>query len=428
MGERYERRPLYMGRRSIEEAAKSGLDMQQSYIGTSMFPPKKEMQFKKGWIKLGYFHRKNDPAYRKDFNAFVLDWRKPVHTLVMGATGSGKTNELRRMGEFAFLGGFGCAYITDVADEMKYGLRPVQAHLAKLLDGGEIAQGLPIRVYRPVFFRKILKEKMPSQNAPFQLAYGDLTVSDIETLMGYSDDKHKAAREIIEACWDRVSSLEELRDYVDKKYRKSHFNLTESILRTLEALIRVGAVGRERTGDFVQDIVDGFIPVLNVQGFGNVGKGSTTLPQVYVSVIMRLIVEARQQRRIPRRVVVFVDEAPRFLVEGTLTFREMQEAIDTWRKYGIYLVFAAQTKDRIPDWLIDQSRIILLPWNTGIQTVKGVLGRKRHFMYHPNDMENIDRRMRRLEVRQWVCVDGDTGTTKIFHALPSLSGQKEPAD
>src|SRR3990167_4192931 len=140
----YERPDFYMGKKALQEASKTPTQFHKSALVDSLFPKKREMTFRKSWLKLGIRKHFKDDDYSPNGNAMMLDLRSVVRMLVLGSAGSGKTNLMKRMGEFAHFGGMPCAYITDIKDEMKYSSRPTPPHLAKWLDEDELPTALPV--------------------------------------------------------------------------------------------------------------------------------------------------------------------------------------------------------------------------------------------------------------------------------------------
>lgn len=431
---RYRRPKFYQGIASLEQMGKSGIDMQETFLVRQLFPKKREMHFNRKWIKLGIIAKPSDSDYRKDANDYMLSTDAAFRALMLGAAGSGKTMTMQGMATRMHYSGFACVFLTDIKDEMKVAANPAAgAKIVQVLEeNGDVPMALPVKVYRPLFFSKFFRESVPKDNHSLQLAYRDLNLSELLTLLGLADDSKRNQRDIITNHYKKADSLEELREIVNKKVTGSNKSIADSITRALDPLIELAALGKEPVGDFVEDMKAGLVPVLNVHKYERVGIGSATLPQVYVSVLLRKIVEAREHGAINRRIVLFIDEAPKFFVPGTLTFDELLKAVDLYRYLGIYLVFAAQTDDRIPPALVEQCRYIFLPFNAGAKTARRVLAAKQNFMWHPDQIEQIDARMRRMKIdfatgmRQWALVDADRKSADIFWALPALSSHAEP--
>jgi len=428
---------FYQGRNALKKRSESPLEEQRgSFILNQLFPKVKSMRFDKNFITLGFRHFPKEREYDPSRNLYCLDVRRVFRALLLGNSGAGKTINIHRMADIFYHSGYGCAFLTDIKDEMKYASQP-QNKLKNILGEDDIPTALPVKVYRPVFLMKLLSERLPRDNIPIKISYKDLNLSELLIALGFDKDDKRNQRDIISYYWNKVESLEGLKNKISEELKQA--STRDSIIRSIDPLIDCEAFSENSEGDFVQDINNNFVPVLNVQGYDRVGTGTATLPQIYVSVIQRKIVEALEnqkekrgpiEKRIKKRVVLFIDEAPKFLEPNTWSFKELMKGVDVYRYLGLYMIFAAQTKDRIPEALVQQSSYLFLPYNIDTHTALDLLKMKQFYDFHPAFIRDVAAKLRKLRIhpsglRQWVCIDTNRKSTDIFWAYPSISAHFE---
>ena len=431
---------FYQGMASMQRMAGSQNDFQRTFLATSLFPKKREMQFDRHWIKVGIRRRPSDPDYRPGENSFMLNIREPVRILVLGKTGSGKTMMLRRMADTLYHSGYSCIFLSDIKDEMKSSRNPAPERQARALDEDEYPKALPVKVYRPLFFNKFNGERTPKDNYPLCLAYRDVKISELLLLLGFDSDTKKNQRDIISNHYKEAKSLEHLRSIIDTKVGRGQQSIKDSILRSLDPLIQFQVLREEPVGNIVEDIAGGLVPVLNVEGYDDIDIGSASIPQFYMTVILRLLVEAKARKEITSRVFIFIDEASDFLIPDTLLYKRILKAVRRLRQKGFFIVLATQMSDDIPELVISQARYTFVPFNITPNEIMRVLAFNGYFKYHPDDKQIVADRVRRLRMdaatgrRQWIFLDsnkefGDSNDklTSIFWALPALSAHMEAA-
>lgn len=424
--------------RAIEARTRLPVELQSSLI-RRLVPPVKVQKFDDKWALLGFRHTPEEPGYssRPGENGFNLSIKKAERMIFFGKSGSGKTSTTRRLIDCCHHAGYACIILSDIKDEWKSSKKPVPARIAKFLDPSDVPQPMKMKVYRPVFFMKALDEDMPAENEPLRIPYSLVTFPELLIALGFNKEDKKNQQNVLSELWDKADSLDELVEHVQNSVTQS--GIRDSIIRALKPLIAWKAFGRELEGDIVRDLQDGYCVVLNMNGYDRISVGPATLPMIYLSIVQRIVVRAREnahkhqgpmEKRLRRKVFIVVEEAPKFLMSGTLSAEELLKAVDVYRLFGVYMVFAAQTNDRIPKALIDQCRYIFLPYNITTDTAWQILKNSQFYEYHPSKVQELTAKLRGLRVlrdgrRHWVCIDTEDKTTEIFYAYPPLSAHTE---
>jgi len=425
---------FYAGAKALQDMHRSG---RNNALLTRLFPEHKSQEFDPKWIRLGFRRLPNERGYDLKGNEFNLSVKKAERMLWMGKTGSGKTQELRRMADFFHHSGRAVVFLSDIKDEMKSSLRPAPEKFAKLLDPLDMAQPMNMKIYRPVFFMKALGQRLPSDNERFSIAYNDVTFSELLIALGFHTDKSKNQQQELTLLFNKANSLEDLAEIARASVNNP--GVRESIMRGIKSLIAVEAFTPDPQGDVVADLHEGKAVVINMSGFDSIGVGSATLPQIYLSIVQRLVVEARKNtkegtgpldRRLRRKVAFIIDEAPKFLKPGTFAYDELLKSVDVNRYLGVSMIFAAQTRDRVPDPILNQTRYIFLPFNIEPGSAWEILQRSHFYEWHPDAKKRMSDILRSLNVlpdgrRNWVCIDTEQKTTEIFYAYPALSAHTE---
>jgi hypothetical protein len=418
---------FYQGRESLKRLADSDVPEHRSYLLNQLYPRTKQMKFDKHWIRLGFRHFPSSRYYELGRNELMLNVREVFRALVLGETGSGKTMTLRALATRFYFSGHAVILLTDIKDEMKSSAEPAPPSLARLLPADEFAQGLPMKVFRPLFYLRFFGDPLPSRNERFAFCYRDMHFTDLLRALGFVGDRYRNQYNALSDIYQDAGSLEELRQLVITKITNT--GIRDSIIRALDPLVRFQAFPAEPVGDVVQALLDGHVVVFNHHKYDRVGIGTATLPQLYVTIAQRKIVEALEQKRLRKRVVAILDEAPKFVGKEGISQEEILKAIDTYRYLGFNMIFAAQTKDQLPPSVAMQCKYIFLPFNMNPETAKAMLAQKQFYDFHPSFTKKVADMFRRMKkhhsgVRQWMLIDSDRKELDIFWAYPSLSAHQ----
>jgi energy-coupling factor transporter ATP-binding protein EcfA2 len=426
--------------RAIESRTKMPAHLQSSLV-RGIMPPVKVQKFDDRWALIGFRHTSDEPGYssRPGENGFNLSIKKAERMLFLGMSGSGKTLTIRRLADCLHHAGYACVFLSDIKDEMKSSKRSTPARLVKFLDPVDVAQPMKMKVYRPVFFMKALDEDLPSENEPLRIPYSSVTLPELLIALGFNSEKYRNQQNVLSELWEKskAESLEQLSE--DVQVSVANAGIRDSILRAIKPLIAWKAFGLDIEGDIIRDLQEGYAVVLNMNGYDRISVGPATLPMIYLTIVQRLVVRAREnahkhqgplERRLKRKVVFIVDEAPKFLTAGTLSAEELLKAVDVYRLYGVYMIFAGQTTDKIPKALMDQCRYIFFPYNVKTDVAWNILKNSQFYEYHPSKVQELTQKLRNLRIlrdgrRQWVCLDCEEKTTEIFYAYPPLSAHTE---
>jgi hypothetical protein len=409
--------------RNIEEA-RSNVTISDQY------PRKVEMLYDKGWFHMGWIEKYNYRKRLRERSEFNLDMRGVCRMSVFGATGSGKTMLIRRICDFGYGSGFYIVYMTDVKDEMKSSKKP-QKRFANKLATNDMPAGMNMVVYRAMFFNEYFNEDTPRDNEPFQLKYKDLTLNDILAVLNFNTPQTVDHANVVSLHYNNVENFEKLRELVMKDEKVTNAMKTK-IARRIDTIIKYRFCSREGQGNFVQDLKEGKAVIFNHTGYEDIVKGEyVNIPLVFFSVVMRLVKQAKESvLDKKRRMLMVIDEAPVFLRFDS-TKEEIMRAVNQWRYLGIYVLFAGQKVELIPDWVMTQSRYVFLAHNTDLQSYILTLKYKQKYIYHPSEHKDASDVIRSLKFRrdtgerEWLMIDDLAKEEIIFFNYVSLSEHTE---
>ena len=407
----------------------SGIPEGRNFLVNDMFPVQHVMTFDKYHFHLGFIEKFNFRTKIRTSTPFFLDMRHVVRALMLGPTGSGKSVLLRRIADMAYGANFYIVFMTDVKDEMKSSKKP-QTILKERLASTDIPAAMKVKVFRPIFYNEYFGEDTPSDNEGYQLKYSDLSLNELLSLLNLNRTTSVDHANIVSIYYNEVTSLEDLskKIEVDQKISKT---TREKLRRRIEGLIKYKVCSKDGKGDPVKALQEGFVVVFNHKGFEDVSKGELiNIPLVFFSTAMRIIRDAKEKTlEKKRRLLMFIDEAPVFLRLET-TKEELMRAVNQWRYLGIYIIFAAQKAEMIPDWILTQSRFVFLSHNIDLQSYILTLKFKQKADFHPSFHRDASDVIRSMKVkptgeREWLMIDGDVSEETIFFGLPSLSQHLE---
>jgi hypothetical protein len=127
--------------------------------------------------------------------------------------------------------------------------------------------------------------------------------------------------------------------------------------------------------------------------------------------------------------LLVIDEAPVFLRMET-TKEELMRAVNQWRILGIYILFAAQRADMLPNWVLTQSRYTFCANNIDTQSLVCILKAYQKADFHPSFTRDVSDTIRGMRTkangeREWYMVDGILKEETIFFPYPPLSEHLE---
>ncbi len=143
-------------------------------------------------------------------NEFCLEWGSDaIRSIIIGKPGSGKTFLLRgimdRLSKVPLSSnqiGFSIFIPSDIKDEFKSSLRPVQHKFKKMHLHGEMPSGQDIVCLRPSFFKSV-NPKLPMDNSWISVDMSKMEEYDFMTLLN-ADKMREPQRVLIQNLYDRI--------------------------------------------------------------------------------------------------------------------------------------------------------------------------------------------------------------------------------
>jgi hypothetical protein len=110
------------------------------------------------------------------------------------------------------------------------------------------------------------------------------------------------------------------------------------------------------------------------------------------------------------------------LKNGVLT----HNSVDLDSRYGINYVFASQTAQKMPEQLVTQCKLIMIPYNADIESFVYLFKLSGCVTWAPNvyrqRCSQIKKRMKKYE---WVIIDRNSNDYEIIKAIAPLSEHAE---
>lgn len=389
-------------------------------------PIEKKAVYMKNKINLGIDEYKQ-PTY--------LNVREPPRILVVAPTGFGKTflcqSILSRMAQV----GDAIVILNDVKNEYKSMKKPVQVKWQNKLAKNEQPMGMPIKIYRPQFLIKY-EGHNKYDNIPIQISFQDLEFDDLTTLLSMSSQERirNALMRIFSKIKKHATSFHD----VEKIIEESPDNIInqrekKELFKRFINLKEYEVIGNKYRYDFVDDINNGVIPIINTTGFKKMGDTYSGFPQGYIAIILRQLVEAKKDRHIKKgKLWVFIDEVTQFCPNKywTVSKREIINAIKLSRGYGVNFLMCSQDEN-VPEELLTQSKYIMMPkMNISVRRniIKRSLGMEESPSFRNQELEFFSR----LRKFMWVVLDKEAPITynqldalKIFKPYAPLCAHQE---
>lgn len=376
------------------------LNRRGSFLKETFFPTQLKPRFPKNKLLIGFNVQKKTEIWLPATESFRL--------LLCGSTRSGKTYLSERILSTAFRGGNAVAILSDVKNEFWSLDKPLQKKFHKDLAKEEAPMAMPIRVYRPQFLIQNDKGK-DYGNVPAQISIHDCEIADLVTLLGIEKDESKRGLVAYIMNGVKKGEIELTKDIPDYVNNLPDFTSSQkkSILIKFAPLFQNGVIGDDYPFNFAEDIAEGKIPILNMEGFEAFGREFSSFPQAYLAIGLRQLIRAKRNGDIDKKLYIFIDELPRFcsrLGESTSKI-EIKEAVDLVAGKGINFVFATQDTDSLPPEILRQSRFVMLPYNAGRNLIENVMKEKGIMRWSPTAMNSILDAFKEMKKFQWVIID-----------------------
>lgn len=353
----------------------------------------------------------------------------PSVTTICGARGSGKTVISKRIIEGMFYSGYSVCHLSDIKNEMVDCLQP-NRDMAHLLPKEDSPKPLPVKVYRPYFFNVVNNEELPENNAWFSIPFSTMDEETFHTAFNIPEGDKR--RILIGKHFNKAESLEELKGMIERDDLNTS---SKNLMEMMEIAIRHKFFSSEHAHDFVDDMNSGFVPILNLQ---NYDKIPPAYYQMYLHIILSRIEQARISGELKKEVCIFIDEASKIVPEKkkSKAKEKIEYIIDVSRRVGIYLIFAAQEAEDMPEKVLMQSKYIFIPPNYDFNKLKQILSAKGFYISMPTQMYGyawwqttilfISRLANIYKGRKaWIKLDNDTKKYEIIFAYPPMCGHEQ---
>lgn len=373
-----------------------------------------------------------------DGDPFTLNLDSSIRAICIGKPGSGKTVLQKSFLSRFWAGGNSAFVASDIkGDEYQECSQPLQMkYHGSLLRPPivqpvpEVAQGLPIKVFRPYFFThfsdRIFKGQM---NCQFNLE--SMTAEDFITISGAEE---KAPLSILQK--DAIEGIFALiKEGKIKNFRdmEGHFSKDTDIERRTSRLLLAAARQLESKDiignqfdqpNFTEAINQGLIPILNTYGVQFAGiKRTNTYASTYVAMAVRNILDAKASGRIKSHVLGVFDEMHRFCphIGEPSSKTEILNFYRLSRRERISILASTQNYNDVPDELYEMSNYIFLPRDIDNEILKQMFKRfaewdSEHFSIMDNKIRIWKRQMPK---HSWFCFDKDARKTILMKpAMP----------
>ena len=378
------------------------------------------------------FHR--EKKYKYDPYRIFLGWDtkgRPVHLpvrtskiiLIAGKRGAGKTFLLRALMNRLYLSGHIPIILTDIKGEYKSSKKPVQKKFAHLLYEGEEPTAFPIRSYHPAFLEKYSPEP---GDIPCQLSLDKITRKDMETILGYDiRGISPKKKELLMRVFEKVEGGD---IFTFKEFIRSIWidedagdKTKESVINSVRTAIKQGILGDEYSDfDWTDDVVEEYIPVLNLKGF----KEHYGYTSAFISVVAKQVIESKKRGLIERgkKIFYFIDEAHRWLgaLNESSAKKTLINIMREARSAGVSLVCATQTLNGLDEAVRKQTSFILFPSRTDAPTVMGIMkeaGLYERYGKFADDLNKNLQMISKMGGHVWVLVDMDKRDIRVIKKL-----------
>lgn len=246
-------------------------------------------------------------------NLVFVDFSEAQRIIILGGTGSGKTYLLLTMIS-RYLQNEENLFIDpcDVKNEMACINEPVQSRFRKYLLQGEKPQGFNIKIYRPVFFDKLLGTNYKEQ-VHCQIRLSDLDAHDFSYILGLDTET------VVESIVDIYEQMEEDDNFTIERLItliKNDSIITpiqkRRVVRIINTLLKYHVIGDEYDRiDIVEDLNNGISPIINFQGIDTVSQKFRNFSTIFVDLVLRHLIRAKQKRLIPldKKIFIKLDES-----------------------------------------------------------------------------------------------------------------------
>ena len=337
---------------------------------------KMDNQARKLLTSCPFHHRKDDDSFSSKFNYdndFLLlgkdedkddsfiDVSESFRACTIAKTRTGKTMKIRRGLDEAFWSGFSIAVLPDAKDEYKSSLHPIQKKFRRNLPKGEKPKGLPMRVFRPTFFKKA--GPLPKNNEWCSIDFSFIKKPDFMTLCNYDGFKSDKMQREFDELWINIerNGMTDLDEIEELCVEELGFGV---LWRKISFIKTCGLFDSRFIIDPVDILKNREVLVLNYNDFDKLDMKNNSLDQVFLGIWLRLLIQAKKDNEI-NNLIIFNDETGRWVPRnGSPACKTLiMHSIDEHAGFGVSYWFAFQREKSVPEDLIRQCKYVFIPYN-----------------------------------------------------------------
>ena len=346
---------------------------------------------------------------------------------MMAQTRTGKTFIMRRIMDQVVNADLRVAILPDAKNEFQSSLKQIQEKYIRKLPEGDIPKGLKMKIYRPLFFSKFDNGKLPKNNTRVSLSLKDLNIPEMQTLCNYGDFSER-----------QKTDFKDLLDIMEREDRYSvddikiicEENSFSMVWDKIKFLVNCGLFDSRFTVDPVEVLKEGYVLALNYDGFDTLDLSNNSMDQIFLSVWLRMIIQARKDGKF-KNLVIFNDESARWVPNtGDPTCKPLiMTSVERDAAYGISWLFGIQDKSSVPKRLLDQCRFQFIPYNVKKEVLSQVLIENQVIIDMLRDKKKYIEIYKKLNHKfRWLIIDtNQIGEDKLTYVdvYPPTSAHQE---
>jgi len=389
--------------------------------------PDKSINYTKKKIPIGIIKETND--------IFYLNMTKSVRLSIFAKTRTGKTFLGQTIASRYYYAGGKVAIPTDIKNEYYACIRGVQSDFQNGLlryssrfPQTEEPMGLPIRSYYPAFLNNInVGKKVNPISETCQMRLEDMSSYDFITLADLKDVSPHQRFAIDSAFRDikdgKIKNLDEFSIWVENNTVIPSVSkpLIYSAISSMKSDEVVGT--KYPTPDFVQNIIDGFIPSLNLYGTLKAGKNLIFYTSAMVAIVLRQLYAAKSEGRIKDPLLIMLDEVRSFCPKDKDPSSK-GAILDLLRLSGsenIGQIYYFQDVKDAEEIILKNSTYIFIPRNMKVGDMQELIKEyaPKNYTnpyYFKQDVMRMKSDMRKFE---WMVIDVDKG--EVVSTIKPLS-------
>lgn len=348
---------------------------------------------------------------------YEINLQEACRIIFFAETRTGKTFSMRSMMDRLYRSGYPIVILPDTKDEYKSSLLPVQNEFQNNMLPGEYPEGLKMKIYRPKFF----KGELPDKNEWITIDLCDLSKADFKTLMSYEKLPAVQQKDIL-IIYDKIEKGEfkTIEDIIE--YQKKNKEIGKAIINYMIPLQNSNLLSSRYVQNIINDLVEGYIPVLNFRGFESLGEGGDENCQVMIAIWIREIVEARRQGKIPP-LFILMDELARWCPASgdPSSKKEIMQSVDLHAGEGVNYIFATQRVGSIPEDIISQCKYQLIPKSGDDDLWSNILRRNMIIRDTHTDFSRVQKMRQQMYRWFWLIVNSKEKKFNFIRFLSPLS-------